>query len=80
MLTKKKRKVFSEEVEDVSKICATCKFASPLRSVDDYMCSKNGLVSFDYTCKHYFYNRLIKRPPKKRNLNIDSFNPEDFEI
>lgn len=79
MLSKKKRGIFSE-VTDVSRICATCKFASPLRAVDDFMCTKKGLVSRDYSCKHYDYNRLMKRPPKKRNLNTERFAPEDFEI
>lgn len=79
MFLKKKRGLFSE-VTDVSKICATCKFASSLHAVDDFMCCKKGLVSRDFTCKHYDYNRLMKRPPKKRKLNTDRFNPEDFEI
>ncbi len=85
MLFKKKqpkqpqRGLYSE-VTDVSKICATCKFASALHSVDDYMCSKNGLVSSNYTCKYYDYNRLMKRPPKKRELNTKRFTAEDFSI
>ncbi len=79
MFFKKKRGIFSE-VTDVSQICATCKFASPLCATDDLMCAKKGLVSSDYTCKHYDYNRLMKRPPKKRNLATDRFSPEDFEI
>lgn len=79
MFSKKNRSIFSE-VSDISKICATCKFASPLHAVDDYMCVKKGLVSRDYSCKHYDYNRLMKRPPKKRKLNTEQLNPEDFEI
>ncbi len=79
MLFKKKRGIFSE-VTDVSKICATCKFASPLHATDDLMCSKKGLVAQNFTCKHYDFNRLMKRPPKKRNLSTERFSPEDFEI
>lgn len=85
MLFKKKepkppqRGLYSE-VTDVSKICATCKFASPLRSVEDYMCSKYGLVSSNYTCKYYDYNRLMKRPPKKRKINTSHLTAEDFSI
>ena len=41
---------------------------------------KKGLVSRDFCCKHYEYNRLLKRPPKKRNLNTERFSAEDFEI
>ena len=79
MIFKKKRGLFSE-VTDVSKICATCKFASPLSVTKDMMCRKKGLVSADFTCKTYDYNRLLKRPPKKRILATDRFSAEDFEI
>lgn len=79
MIFKKKRGIFSDNV-DVSKICATCRFASPLYSTEDFMCSKKGLVSAEASCKRYEYNRLMKRPPKKHNLNTDRFSPEDFEI
>lgn len=68
------------EITDVSKICATCKYASSLHSVDDYMCSKYGMVSRDYTCKYYDYNRLMKRPPKKRKLNTNHLTVDDFSI
>ena len=76
---KKKRGLYSE-VTDVSKICATCKYASALCTVDDFMCSKHGLVSRDYCCKSYDYNRLIKRPPKKRQIKNSRFSAEDFSI
>ena len=80
MLFKKKGNIYSE-ITEVSQICATCKFASPLHAIDDdYMCKKKGLVSRDFCCKHYEYNRLLKRPPKKRNLNTERFSAEDFEI
>ena len=78
--TKEPQRGLYSEVTDVAKICATCKYASPLRSVDDCMCMKYGLVSSNYTCKHYDYNRLMKRPPKKRKLNTDRFSAEDFSI
>ncbi len=79
MIFKKKRGIFSE-VTDVSKICATCKFASPLCATDDLMCKKKGLVASNYICRHYDYNRLMKRPSRKRNLSTDKYSAEDFEI
>ena len=79
MFSKKKKRGLYSEVTDVSRICATCKFASPLHSVDDFMCSKHGLVSRDYTCKSYDYNRLMKRPPRKRTLG-GNYTAEDFSI
>ena len=80
MFFKKKRKIMSSESEEISKICATCKFATPMNAVDDFLCSKKGLVSPDYSCKKYFLNHLVKRPPKKRTLNTSRLSPKDFEI
>ncbi len=79
MIFKKKRSIFSE-VTGISKTCATCKFATVLCSTDDIICQKKGLVSPDFNCKHYDYNRLLKRPPKRRNLATERFSAEDFEI
>jgi len=80
MLFKKKTNDSAFENFDAARICATCKHASPLHSVDDYMCKKRGLVSRDYVCRHYDYNRLLKRPPKKHQLNMSRINFEDFDI
>ncbi len=79
MFFKKKRGLYSE-VEDVSKVCATCKYASSLCAVDELICQKKGLVESNYFCRHYDYNRLLKRPNRKRNLAENKFSAEDFEI
>jgi hypothetical protein len=76
---KKKRKMFSD-TNEVSKICATCKFATEMTSTDDYTCSKKGPVAYDSHCKHYEYNHFLKRPPRKNFSISDRFSPEDFEI
>ena len=79
-MSKPIREVYSKEVDAVSKICATCKHATPIHSTDDCICKKKGLVSRDFTCKYYFYNHLMKRPPKKRSLSSDKFSIDDFSI
>ncbi len=79
MFSKKKQGIFSE-VTDVSKICATCKYATPLCVVDELMCQKKGLVESNHFCRHYDYNRLMKRPNKKRASVKDKFSSDDFEI
>lgn len=79
MFKKKKNSIYSD-TNEVSRICATCKFATPLVTVDDLMCPKHGVVKSDFTCKKYDYNRLMKRPSKKRLLNTDRFSQEDFTI
>ena len=78
MLFKKKRGLYSENL-DVSKICVTCKFGKNLSSTNDIICEKYGLVSQNHTCKHYDYNRLMKRPSKKRTVK-GSFDKNDFSI
>ncbi len=80
MLFKKKRKVLSDKIETVSNICATCKFATKLHASEDFMCSKKGMVSPDFTCRRYAFNHLINRPPKKHKLNTNNLSAKDFEI
>lgn len=79
MFKKNKKSIYSD-TNEVSSICATCKFATPLVTVDDFMCPIHGVVNSDFTCKKYDYNRLMKRPAKKRILNTNRFTQEDFNI
>ncbi len=79
MFKKRKNSIYSD-TDEVSRICATCKFAIPLVTVDDLMCPKYGIVKPDFICKKYDYNRLMKRPAKKRILNTNRFTQEDFSI
>lgn len=76
---KKKFGLYSENL-NVSKNCATCKFGRQLASVDDVICEKSGLVSAKHICKHYDYNRLMKRPGKKHTIGNKSFSENDFSI
>jgi hypothetical protein len=79
-LKKAKRKVCLKENSEISKICETCMFASPLHAVEELMCKKKGLVSPGFTCKHYSLNHLIKHPRKRRKINTAHLTIEDFEI
>ena len=78
MSFKKKNGLFSDSLE-ITKKCGTCKFAKTLLSSEDIICQKHGLVSENHICRHYDYNRLMKRPPKKRIIN-SSFSKDDFSI
>lgn len=78
MLFKKKGSIYSNSV-DAAKICATCKFGRELLNAEDVVCQKHGIVSKKHCCKSYDYNRLLKRPPKKRKTD-SSFSQEDFSI
>lgn len=72
--------VYSDVSDEVTKSCATCKWASPFTTVEYAICSKKRLVKADHVCKKYEYNRLLKQPKKKRNIVENRFNADDFSI
>ena len=71
--------VYTDVSDQVTQICATCKWASPFQTVDYVVCSKKGLINSDYVCKHYEYNRLLKKNTKKKKMTRE-FSDEDFSI
>ncbi len=73
------RGLFNENPDLIEK-CETCAFAVFLEYSKDCLCSKFGAVSPEYKCKKYRVNRFLRRPPKKRELNMSKFSPEDFSI
>ncbi len=72
--------VYSDVSDQVTQICETCKWASPFHTVGYVICFKKGLVPSDFVCKKYDYNRLLKRPSKKRALSEGRFSADDFSI
>ncbi len=72
--------VYSDISDEVTQICTTCKWAQPFNTVEYVICSKKGLIKADGVCKKYEYNRLLKQPSKRRDVNINRFNSEDFSI
>lgn len=79
MFGKGKKRLYKKLSSEVSEVCATCKYASSLHSSEALFCSKKGPVNPEYSCKKYEYNFFIKRPPKRRNLELD-LTPEDLSI
>ncbi len=71
--------VYSDVSDQVTQICATCKWAIPFHTVDYVICSKKGLVNSGFTCKKYEYNRLLKKTPKNKKI-CHQFSDEDFSI
>ena len=71
--------VYSDISDQVTQICETCKWATPIKTMNDVICSKRGIVKADFCCKLYEYNRLLKRPNKKRRAKTE-FTAEDFSI
>lgn len=79
MFGKEKKRLYKALSVEVTEICATCKYASSMHSSEALLCSKKGPVNPEYSCKKYEYNLFMKRPQKRRNLELN-LNPEDLSI
>lgn len=64
---------------DVEKKCVNCQFSQQLNGTTDVICSKYGVVSYNYICKKYKYDIFKKPIHKKKNLDTD-YTAEDFSI
>ncbi len=73
------RGLFNENPDLVEK-CETCAFAVLLEYSGDCLCSHFGAVKPDYKCKKYKINRFLKKPPKKRELDMSRYSADDFSI
>ncbi len=71
--------IYSDVSDQVTQICETCKWATPIKTMDDVICTKKGIVKADNCCKLYEYNRLLKKNHKKRRSRTE-FSEEDFSI
>ncbi len=59
-----------KETLDIQEICAFCEHASPLRSTDEMLCRIHGVVTIEYSCRHFRYDLLKRKPPKKASLPL----------
>ena len=73
------RGLFNDNPDLIEK-CETCAYAILLEYSKDCLCSKFGPVPPEYICKKYRINRFLRRPPKKRELNISRYSEDDFSI
>ncbi|MBC7765157.1 MAG: hypothetical protein H7Y41_01640 [Hyphomonadaceae bacterium] len=60
--------------------CALCKFAKPITLTDEFLCQFSGVVKSQHNCKKYAYNLLLHEAKRKRQVDVDSFTPDDFSI
>ena len=64
--------------KDIPKICLYCEKSSNIFKREELMCSKQGIVSPDYSCKHYSYDPYKRIP--KRKQPIPKYSAKDFSI
>lgn len=73
------RGLFNENPDLIEK-CETCAFAIVMEYSGDCLCSKFGAVSPEHKCKKYKINRFLRKPKKKREIDMSRYSAEDFSI
>lgn len=58
--------------------CAYCEWGAPEEEEDLVFCRKMGVVSITYSCRHFQYAPLRRKP--KPMPPLPKYSPEDFEI
>ena len=58
--------------------CQVCVHAQKINE-KDAICSRNGIVSLGYKCRHFKYD-AIKRVPAEDSANVGDFSAKDFSI
>ena len=63
---------------NVSPACEYCCYSKRLTAPEEMLCSKQGVVRSNYSCKQFKYNPL-KRIPKK-TISAGEYSKSDFSI
>lgn len=70
-----KRKLYGENIE---KSCEYCEHGRPAPDKVSVLCMKKGVVTADFSCRHFKYDPLRRMP--KRRPPLPKFSPEEFEL
>ena len=62
----------------IEKKCCYCEYANEIKNMETYLCNKQGVVAYDFTCKKFKFDPLKLSPmlPAKRL----KFSAEDFAL
>ena len=58
--------------------CAYCEWGAPEEEENMVFCRKNGIVPLSYSCRHFRYAPLRRKPRPAPQL--PQFTPEDFKL
>ncbi len=58
--------------------CSYCEWGSPDEEEEMVFCRRNGIVSPLYSCRHFQYAPLRRKPGQVQTL--PKFDPEDFSL
>lgn len=58
--------------------CQYCEFSVPTGRKGFLLCSKKGVVSSGFSCRHYRYDPVMRIP--RRPLELEAYRAEDFSL
>lgn len=61
-------------------MCCNCKRGRLIPLTTDVICPIKGVVSANYLCRKYSFNFFLKKPKRKRYINTEEFDFDDFSI
>lgn len=65
--------------KDIEKRCMVCQYGKKIND-DEAICSRHGIVSLGYKCRHFRYDATKRIPPEDNLLISDKFSASDFSI
>ncbi len=66
--------LFSKNIE---KRCLVCAHSKKIND-DEAICSRHGIVSLGYKCRHFDYDATKRIPPEETLLESGTFSEKDF--
>jgi len=63
----------------ISRSCTYCQHGTAI-SEEQILCTKQGVVSIDYSCRKFRYNPCKRIPTKMKALDFDKYKDTDFSL
>ncbi|MEG0456944.1 MAG: hypothetical protein RR549_02310 [Oscillospiraceae bacterium] len=64
---------------NITPACEYCCNGTKTADKKMVLCGKKGIVAPFYNCRKFNYDPL-RRTPKRRRINTQIYNPEDFKL
>lgn len=68
--------IFRKQIEPY---CIYCKHGSAVND-ETVACIKLGMVSASYSCRHFTYAPLKRKPPRPAQLDTGQLEEKDFQL
>lgn len=70
-----KKKLFGKNIEPQ---CIYCEWGKPSKDESRVICTHNGVVAPEYSCRKYEYSPLKRKP--RTAPDLPQYTPEDFKL